>query len=315
MIPASALDQVLQHYLRRIRSQTRQFPNRPFILAISGLQGSGKSTWAEALTEELNTTHGIKTINISLDDFYHNHQSLVTIKKSNSQNPLLRTRGQPGTHDIVLAKAFFASLDDHVSTDPVRIPSFDKSQFEGEGDRVPETNWRVVPREPRLEVVIFEGWCVGFQPIAEDAVARMWATAQNIDPSQTRLANDESTMSTCTLSQHRIDHLQQLNKSLQVYNEAFMGPEHFDGLLHLTTEELQNVYRWRLDQEHALITRTGSGMSDQEVIQFVQGYMPGYELYLEQLTNNPFFAGTGSAKTHVQVWLDRQRKVIGIREV
>ncbi|HEY5808621.1 MAG TPA: hypothetical protein VIT67_11665, partial [Povalibacter sp.] len=70
-------------------------------------------------------------------------------------HPLLATRGVPGTHDIGLALRVLNSLG---TTDPVRIPRFDKAR----DDRVPEAD------QPRFtgpaEIVLFEGWCVGAMP-------------------------------------------------------------------------------------------------------------------------------------------------------
>ncbi|PYH88174.1 hypothetical protein BO71DRAFT_436003 [Aspergillus ellipticus CBS 707.79] len=73
----------------------------------------------------------------------------------------------------------------------------------------------------------------------------------------------------------------------------FMGPEHLDCLIHLDTDDLANVYRWRLQQEHALHRARNQGMTDAEVVAFVQGYMPAYELYLDTLRTGIFHALPG----------------------
>ena len=60
-----------------------------------------------------------------------------------------------------------------------KVPSYDKSAFNGAGDRLPESEWGTCNRqgEPPVEVVIFEGWCVGFRAPNDDEVERKWKAA------------------------------------------------------------------------------------------------------------------------------------------
>jgi D-glycerate 3-kinase len=78
-----------------------------------------------------------------------------------------------------------------------------------------------------------------------------------------------------------------------------MGPQHFDLLVHLDTTDLVNLYKWRMEQESGFRNTKGTGMNDDQVVDFsksnisdyiyremlitlfpeVQGYMPAYELY------------------------------------
>lgn len=307
MIDNAAISQVLDLFLPRIQHHRVRGQRRPFILAISGLQGSGKSTWAKALADTLNVAHNINTRTVSLDDFYHDHQTLAAIRDSNADNLLLRTRGQPGTHDEVLANEFFASLDEGISQEPIRLPAYDKSQFDGEGDRVPKDQWAVIPRQWRIEVLIFEGWCLGFQPLSDEELEAKVAAATEAAKSPTTRAGLDTT--TVALATHRIAHLRLINDHLRRYCSSFMGPSHFDGLLQLSTDNLHNVYQWRLDQEHALRAAVGLGMTDEEVVRFVRGYMPAYEMYLDRLTEESFFQST---KMHVRVMLNSERRPIKV---
>ncbi|GKT43571.1 putative kinase mug58 [Colletotrichum spaethianum] len=315
MIDTSALDAVIQQVLPFIRSFREESP-RPFILGLSGLQGSGKSTWATALTDALNTQYGINTRTLSLDDLYRDHEKLVELRESNPGNGLLRTRGQPGTHDEDLARRFFDDVFDKIlaeaSSGSIKWPAFDKSLFSGEGGRVPVEEWEKVPRSPPLEVLIFEGWCLGFQPLSDLAVEDKWRKAKE----HITINNSKDTqLSTTTLAAHQLDHLLLINKNLQRYCETFMGPWRFDAFLHLSTDNLVNVYHWRLDQERAMREKKRAGMTDAEVVRFVQGYMPAYELYLERLTHESFFPEQdGWKKCHVRVILDSNRKVLSVCE-
>ena len=50
----------------------------------------------------------------------------------------------------------------------------------GKGDRLPETAWRVINStdEKPIEVVIFEGWCVGFRSLSHRDVEKKWNHAR-----------------------------------------------------------------------------------------------------------------------------------------
>ncbi|KAF1960075.1 P-loop containing nucleoside triphosphate hydrolase protein [Byssothecium circinans] len=264
--------------------------SRPIILGITGLQGSGKSTWASLIVKLLGTEYGLNAITVSLDDFYKTHQGLIARREKDPENKLYRTRGQPGTHDEQLAAQFFKNLSEFKEGDELRIPSFDKSQFNGEGDRAPEDFWPIITRKP--DVVVFEGWCVGFQPLSAPQI------------SEKRNLALEGKLPVNTLTQHSLEHLLEVNESLARYCEAFMGPRHFDFMIHIDTDDLRNVYKWRLEQEHKLIAAKGTGMKDEEVSAFIDGYMPGYEMYLDGLREG--FFGEEKGK-QVRVVLDGGR--------
>ncbi|KAF2004061.1 P-loop containing nucleoside triphosphate hydrolase protein [Amniculicola lignicola CBS 123094] len=270
----------------KIKAQ-RQRSSQPVILGITGLQGSGKSTWADRIVSLLTSEHELHTITISLDDLYNTHEDLVALR---STNTLYRTRGQPGTHDVALAAKFFKDLKEYTGEDgsSLQIPSFDKSRFNGEGDRAPEYEWPTINKKP--DVVVLEGWCLGFRPLS---------------PSEVEARRQTSSL----LKQHRTEHLQEVNQNLAKYCEVFMGPQHFDFLIHIDTEDLQNVYTWRLQQEHALIRAKGSGMADAEVSAFIDLYMPGYLLYLDGLREGLF--GEEKEK-QVRIVLDKGREVVKV---
>ena len=160
-IPELEIERVLfyvQPFIaRHLNAQSSAPIKRPFVLGLTGLQGSGKSTWTDALVAALQQTCNYNTINLSLDDLYLDHDELVNVRTSNPSNQLLQARGQPGTHDVALSLAFFKSLKKH--SEDTLIPSFDKSQYNGEGGRAPQESWRRVTAGTRVDVVVFEGWC------------------------------------------------------------------------------------------------------------------------------------------------------------
>lgn len=113
---------------------------------------------------------------LSLDDIYLTHADQVALAEKYPSNPLLQHRGQPSTHDLALGEEVFASL---AAERPTAIPQYDKSAFEGQGDRVPTTQWEVVNEQgqKKVKVVIFEGWCVGFRAWDDETLRTKWETA------------------------------------------------------------------------------------------------------------------------------------------
>lgn len=288
----------IQHILPTLQKRLSA-GSGPVIIGLTGLQGSGKSTWAAEMADVLRRRYRFKVVQLSLDDFYHGHDKLLELRRSG--NKLHKTRGQPGTHDEALARSFFDAIRAGHST--VKVPSFDKSRFNGEGDRVPEEEWTAV--EGVIDIVIFEGWCVGFTPITIAEIERKRHTAATNSHQNAELEPVH------TLQNFSLEDLEVVNTCLKRYCDSFMGPQHFDVLLQLATDRLRNVYTWRLQQEHALRKSKGSGMSDEGVSRFVQGYMPAYELYLEAMDRG-FFGANAPGKQQVKIVLDRERNVLAI---
>ncbi|KAF2759433.1 P-loop containing nucleoside triphosphate hydrolase protein [Pseudovirgaria hyperparasitica] len=292
---------VLNLLLPQIQHKVASDPSQPVFIGVSGLQGSGKSTWAHAIVALLSTEHNLNAITVSLDDFYLTHAQLIRLRDENPENRLFRTRGQPGTHDEQLASRFFDAMKGgRKGTEPVRIPMFDKSRFDGEGDRVPEEQWPVV--ESAVQVVVFEGWCVGFQPISEDDLSM-----------KLKEASESPVSLTNTLPMHHIEHLLELNRNLTRYCRSFMGPDSFDCFIHLDTEKLENVYMWRSQQEHTLIQTKGTGMGDEQVEEFIQGYMPSYEMYLGRLRKGLFVGKENGEGRHVRVVFGKEREILDMQ--
>ncbi|HSX56033.1 MAG TPA: kinase [Sphingomonas sp.] len=129
---------------------------RPLILGICGSQGSGKSTLARGLVERL----GLRAAILSLDDLYLGKAARADL--ASDVHPLLATRGVPLTHDVALGCAI---LDAVKAGQPVRLPRFDKASDEP----LPQAQWEAI--DGPLELLIFEGWCVGAAPQAEADLA------------------------------------------------------------------------------------------------------------------------------------------------
>lgn len=113
----------------------------------------------------------------SIDDLYLPHNEQDALAKSQPSNPLVQHRGQPSTHDVKLGKDLFAAIANRKPD--VKVPSYDKSAFSGAGDRRPQSEWEICNPSGKspVEVVIFEGWCVGFRALSDDEVERKWKAA------------------------------------------------------------------------------------------------------------------------------------------
>lgn len=135
----------------------------PWLAGISGLQGSGKSTFARQLAAAA-TTRGVACIALSLDDFYFGRRARTRLARD--AHPLFATRGVPGTHDVALLAHALDALRRANTRTPALVPRFDK----GRDTRLPPSRWRRVTVPPRL--VLLEGWCVGVPPQAEAALRR-----------------------------------------------------------------------------------------------------------------------------------------------
>jgi len=213
---------------------------KPFVLGVCGAQGSGKSTLSDRLAAHLKG-EGLNVALLSLDDLY-----LAPEARPVDISPLFATRGVPGTHDVALGERIFASLK---AGQPTRLPRFDKAN-----DRpFTEENW---PEIAAPDVVIFEGWCVGARPQADEDLTEPVNHLEHEDDGAWRRA----------------------------VNDALKGPyadlfRHIDRLILLAAPGFEIVRDWRIEQENALRARlsaegrTGAKvMNDAEVGRFIQYY-------------------------------------------
>ena len=169
-----AASTIIEHILVHL---SNPYPlSSPLFVALQGPQGSGKTFLTEHVKNSLTCADerhpALRVATLSIDDLYLPHGQLKAVASANPENLLLRGRGQPGTHDIALGLSLLRSLKDinHSPTGHLCIPRFDKSLFDGEGDRLPESEW--TPIHGPLDVVLLEGWCVGFYPQSSQYIER-----------------------------------------------------------------------------------------------------------------------------------------------
>lgn len=122
--------------------------------------------------------HDLPVVVLSIDDLYLSHEQQEALAKAHPENSLVQHRGVPSTHDIGIGKELFDAIISRKTN--IKVPSYDKSQFDGAGDRRSEGDWEIVNAtgQKPVEVVIFEGWCVGFRSLPDLEVERKWKAAK-----------------------------------------------------------------------------------------------------------------------------------------
>lgn len=206
-------------------------------------------------------------------DLYLPHAELRALAEAHPQYALLQGRGQPGTHDVVLGTRILEALR---KNERISVPIYDKSAHDGEGDRAPML--RALPYP--LDVVLFEGWCLGFRSRTRHELAQTMAHA---DPgaAYAQCSVDELTWISQQLHRWETEWYPLLDAFVQFLPKAEDGANPWS-----------LIYPWRLEAEHAMKTLNGGhGMSDEQVRAFVQRYLPSYELFSHDMRTAPVWPG------------------------
>ncbi|KAG6381942.1 Rer1 family-domain-containing protein [Boletus reticuloceps] len=269
----------------RARLSTRSH-QPPLFVGVQGPQGSGKTFLTSRLRALLaDPPYSLSVAVLSIDDLYLSHAGLTALAVAHPRNRLLHGRGQPGTHDVVLGCTIMSALkaindgsrtgDDQgtgagtdVGMGQVALPVFDKSLYDGAGDRA--LNTRAV-RAP-IDVVVLEGWCVGFYPVTRAEVEARWEGRG--------VPELDSLTGECGFDMREyvgLEDVLEVNALLQAYVEWWQA---LDAFIQIRGPSLAVVYRWRLQQEQEMKVKNGGrGMTDAEVKTFVDRYIPGYAFF------------------------------------
>ncbi|KAJ5207138.1 hypothetical protein N7491_002230 [Penicillium cf. griseofulvum] len=292
--------------LDRLRVHTERHRGNPrtppFFIGLNGVQGAGKTVLVSALNDTLHSEpYSLSVVTLSLDDIYLDHADQVAMAQAHPSNPLLQHRGQPSTHDLALGEEVFASL---AAERPTAIPQYDKSAFEGQGDRVPKSKWKVVNKEDqdKVKVVIFEGWCVGFRAWDDQTLRAKWEAA---------VRQRENGEYDGRLGHVNFEDIKAVNDALKRYDVL---TDKLDALIHIDAETPRFVYEWRQQQERTLHATKGTGMTEEQVNHFVNGYYPSYELYTETLRGGAFKPVTHSLSLSNSDWQGRQLRLMVSRD-
>jgi len=153
----------------------------------------------------------------------------------------------------------------------MQVPRYDKSLRQGRGDRSSIEQWTINSNQNLtqpmfnplflhykifllgpVQVVLFEGWMLGFQFLSP------------------------STLKTAVINQDTI----QVNQFLQEYQQLH---HIFDCWMVLAVQDVSIVYQWRLQAEQQMRALGKPSLSDEQVQDFVQRFMPAYQCYLPGL--------------------------------
>ncbi|MFS0519119.1 glycerate kinase [Nostoc sp. UIC 10607] len=230
----------------------RQQLERPLIQGILGGQGTGKTTMSKVLSLILDQL-GYRTVSLSLDDLYKTYSDRLLLTQ---QDPRLIWRGPPGTHDVDLGLKVLDQIRQLQS--PVMLPRFNKSAYGGAGDR---TNPEMVTN---VDIVLFEGWFVGVQPINADI----------FDTAPPPIITDEDRA-----------FARDMNLRLQDYLPLW---ERLDSLIVLYPTDYRCSLEWRKQAEQQMIAAGKSGMSNAEIEQFVNYFWRSLhpELFIKPLVKD-----------------------------
>ena len=212
---------------------------KTFVVGMQGTQGVGKTTICSYLIKKFAEIN-LNAVTVSIDDFYLTRKEQIELSKTG--NPYLEERGYPGTHDIKLGEKTLLELT--TSNGKTKVPSYDKSLYNGKGDRVKEEDWKTI--ETPVDIIILEGWMLCFTP------------KTNIEDPNLNLIN-------------------------QKLNEYYTWYKYIDAFIFLIPEEINYVMDWRVEAEENMKKSGKSGMTEEEAKRYTNKFIIAYKLYLPDL--------------------------------
>ena len=219
------------------------------IIGINGAQGSGKSTLSKLLKLILEQLFNKSVLHLSIDDFYLSREQ--RFNNANSIHPLLKVRGVPGTHNVDLAIQILDEIKNSTNS-TIKLPIFNKAI----DDLQPENQWRNIKQN--VDIVLFEGWCVGAKPEADKSLLKPLNKLEAIEDAD---------------ASWRV----YVNKQLAGnYRKLFSAIDH---LIMLKVPDMESVFEWRNLQENKLRQKSQNSkhiMTAQQIERFI--------MYFERIT-------------------------------
>jgi D-glycerate 3-kinase len=259
----------LPHYetiVKWIEEQRMLQLQRPLFIGINAPQGAGKTTLCQYLDYTFQSA-GIRSTSISIDDFYLTRAQQMALATFYAKNVYLQQRGYPGTHDMALGIETLQKLAALNDSRIIPVPVYDKSQHQGQGDRLPLELWSKV--QGPLDIVFVEGWMLGFRPIAD--------------------------------SQIQSSELKTINRFLKTYSDWTTFLHCF---IHLEASPMENVIAWRIEAEKVRRQSGRPAMTENETQSYINLFMPAYQTYVPGLIHQPPVSEEHCL--HLKLGLDRR---------
>jgi D-glycerate 3-kinase len=200
---------------------------------------------------------------LSIDDIYfsrHEREALAAI------HPLFRTRGVPGTHHVELGIRTVMAC---AMPGTIALPRFSKRYDR----REPESAWDYI--EGPVDVLLFEGWCVGARP---QTPAELVEPANELERCEDARGVWRRHVNDCLAGS---------------YQTLF---DMIDWLVLLAAPGFETIGGWRTQQEHELratLTAAGQGlgatMDDVGVDRFIQHYQRITQHILQEMPKRAAF--------------------------
>ena len=238
-------DWIHEIFTNRSEEESRE----ALLVGINGQQGCGKSTLCHYM-KMLFRTASINAIDISVDDFYLTRSQQTQLASEHPHNRYLQPRGCPGTHDVTFGTEHLSALKNLRAGESLRIPKYDKSAFNGLGDRMNTEKWPTV-RGP-LDVILFEGWTLGFSQI------------EDFDNQDVALTDINARV-----------------KNYEPWNHML------DAFILLNPNELEYFLKWRVEAEANRRLAGEDGLSPEAADAYARLFIPCYEAFLPRLRENP----------------------------
>ena len=235
-----------------IAAQCKRSAERaPLFVGLNGPQGAGKSTLAARVARGL-AAIGLRAAVVSVDDFYLTHAEQSALAARHPGDPTLEFRGYPGTHDVALGTATLTALAAR-EVGEVLVPRYDKTAHGGRGDRAPITAWQAALTP--LDVVVFEGWMLGFQPVLDVPVHAPLHVPNGLLGSYAPW-------------------LERLDVFIQLVVASAADPSEA-----LESEALDQIVAWRIDAERARRAAGAAALTDAEARDYIERFLPAYRLW------------------------------------
>ena len=255
----------------------------PLILGLGGPQGCGKTTLSAVVSHILAKGFDLNAVVVSLDDLYLKRADRLAY--ANQVHPMFATRGVPGTHDVELAFSIFNRLKNLQSGEVMYVPTFDKSL----DDRKPVHRWQEVAGP--VDVIFFEGWCVGAQAMPEEHLVEPINVLEKDKDSQAIWRRE--------INRHLQSDYKQLFDLIDV--TMWMQPPSFDV-----------VYDWRNKQERVLEAHLhdihGGILDTLDLKVMSPEVLKGFMQYYERITRHMICSMLN--KADVQFVLDKDQTIL-----